>query len=411
MQSDNILIISAYWPTHQNSISGIFVVQQVAAFIELGLSITVLLENTFGRPSSPYLSAFELGLPIDKVEIRSVTTFRLPEQLSKSRFSFRLNSLLSGECYRRELNKLIESKCEFAGVILHGGRYTSMSSPKWRDLFTCKVVGVLHGVDPLLMWASTKKYGRGLYSAYANEVDAVVLVGSPLRNYASSLGIPVSKQKVVNNGTILTSKLKVETYLRQSRKVRVVSVSNLTKIKGVDLNLIALAKLANKHPDLCFEYRIVGEGPERGNLERLAKELNIDESVKFLGRLPYERTMLEMSEADIFSLPSWGEAFGIVYLEAMARGKPIIGCYQNGAEDIINDGEQGYLVEPQNIESLSRRLEFLMCNSELRIEMGRRGAKRVKDFTWKANALKMLKLLGFQFLKKGDPNKTYRIGI
>ena len=98
---------------------------------------------------------------------------------------------------------------------------------------------------------------------------------------------------------------------------RILSVSNLIRIKGVDDNLRALGSLYKRNPSIAWEYRIVGDGPCKQELEALSRSLGIAERVLFLGRIGYEETMAEIDACDIFSLPSWGEAFGIVYLEAM----------------------------------------------------------------------------------------------
>ncbi len=238
---------------------------------------------------------------------------------------------------------------------------------------------------------------QALYAGFTESSEAIALVGSPLRKHASSLGVPESKQIVVSNGTDLPSGAGAPSHEADSRtKVRIVSVSNLIELKGIDHNLIALAELSGRSPDLEFEYVIVGDGPEKDKLISLSEELNLSGQVHFLGRLPYLDTMEEISRGDFFSLPSWGEAFGIVYLEAMARGKPVIGCYENGAEDIFEHGKQGFLINPKDTNALSDYLERLIEDPSLRLTMGAAAYMRAQDFTWETNAQKMLELLGFQ---------------
>lgn len=390
--------MSGFWPTQDNSITGVFVVQQVAALARLGVKVTVLLMKTIGRPASPFLTVDELNLPTDKVAVELSVTARLPERLSETLLSLRLNAWLSGLFYSRAIKKLVESGGPFAGCIVHGSRYANMSLPIWRGHAMGKVLGVLHGVDPLLARAIQRSGKRALYAGFAEGSDAIVLVGSPLRKHASVLGVPESKQVVVNNGTDLPSEgsFPHPSHEADSRtKVRIVSVSNLIELKGIDHNLIALADLASRRPDLEFEYVIVGDGPEKNKLINLSEELNLSGQVHFLGRLPYPDTMEEISKSDLFSLPSWGEAFGIVYLEAMARGKPVVGCFENGAEDIFEHGKHGFLINPKDIHGLSEYLEQLISGSHLRVSMGTAGQMRAQDFTWENNARKMMELLGF----------------
>jgi glycosyltransferase involved in cell wall biosynthesis len=98
-----------------------------------------------------------------------------------------------------------------------------------------------------------------------------------------------------------------------------------------------------------------------------------------------------MDGCDVFSLPSWQEGFGIVYLEAMALGKPVIGCKGEGIEDFVVDGETGLLVEPKNPDQLADAMEFLICNPEKARTMGENARQFVlQNYTWEKNAEKMI---------------------
>jgi glycosyltransferase involved in cell wall biosynthesis len=100
-----------------------------------------------------------------------------------------------------------------------------------------------------------------------------------------------------------------------------------------------------------------------------------------------------MSICDLFVMPSWDEGFGIVYLEAMAHGKPVIACRGQGIEDVIVDGETGLLVEPKDLESLKEAMIRLLTDRRLAEDMGRKGRQVVlSDFTWEKSAQKLLKV-------------------
>ncbi len=140
----------------------------------------------------------------------------------------------------------------------------------------------------------------------------------------------------------------------------ILSVSSLIKRKAIDFNLQAIAKLKRKYPKI--KYLIIGKGEEKRNLEKLVKDLNLQGTVRFLGQLSHHKVMEYMSICDIFCLPSWDEAFGIVYAEAMANGKLVIGCYGEGCEDFIQNGETGVLVKPRDVNSLVEGIDFLLSN-------------------------------------------------
>ena len=133
-------------------------------------------------------------------------------------------------------------------------------------------------------------------------------------------------------------------------------------------------------------YTVVGDGPERSRLEDLARRLGIADRVTFAGRLEHHEVVREVARADIFCLPSWREAFGVVYVEAMACGKPVIGCRSQGAEDIISPGQDGILVEPRDVASLASALGQLLEDPELRQRMGEAARRRSRAFSWDRTA-------------------------
>ena len=110
--------------------------------------------------------------------------------------------------------------------------------------------------------------------------------------------------------------------------------------------------------------------------------------------------MQYLSICDVFSLPSWEEGFGVVYLEAMAYGKPVIACKNQGISDVVTDGETGLLVEPKDINTLINAIDFLLSNPEEAQKIGEKGRKLVlENYTWEKNAQKTIKIynevLGF----------------
>ena len=105
-----------------------------------------------------------------------------------------------------------------------------------------------------------------------------------------------------------------------------------------------------------------------------------------MGRLSHKEVMKYIAEADIFSLPSWNEAFGVVYIEAMAHGKPVIGCQGEGIEDFVEHGKTGLLVKPKDVDSLAKAMDYLLSNPDEARPMGKRARKLVlENYTWKKN--------------------------
>ena len=139
--------------------------------------------------------------------------------------------------------------------------------------------------------------------------------------------------------------------------------------------LRAAAFLRARIPEL--EVRIVGAGPEGSRLRRLCRELRLDENVRWLGDVASAQLAAEYNRADVFCLPSVQEGFGIVFLEAMAAGKPIIAVRASAVPEVVRNG---LLVEPESADALADAIEKLYGDSQLRTVLAEHGRRDVKSF-------------------------------
>ena len=161
---------------------------------------------------------------------------------------------------------------------------------------------------------------------------------------------------------------------------------------GMDTLISALPRLLHEWTDL--QLVAVGEGDDRGWLEQLADGCGVRRHVHFFSGLSYAELAACYSACEIFALPSRGEGFGLVYLEAMARGKPVIGGAHGGAPEVIDDGRTGYLVHHGDAPQLATSIETLLADPELAREMGKRGRERVnRDFKFSVFAKSFKKIL------------------
>ncbi len=161
------------------------------------------------------------------------------------------------------------------------------------------------------------------------------------------------------------------------------------RYKGVDTLIVALACLLPRWPDL--QLVVAGVGEDLTWFQQIADECDVRGHVHFLKGLSYSELAACYSKCEIFAMPSRGEGFGLVYLEAMAFGKPVIGGIHGGAPEVISDGKTGYLVRHGDANHLATSLQTLLANPELGREMGARGRERVeKEFHFEtfANSLK-----------------------
>jgi glycosyltransferase involved in cell wall biosynthesis len=149
------------------------------------------------------------------------------------------------------------------------------------------------------------------------------------------------------------------------------------RYKGMDTLITALPRLLPRWPEL--QLAAVGEGDDRAWLEDLAEETGVQRHVHFLSGLSDAELAACYAHCEMFALPSRGEGFGLVYLEAMACGKPVIGGAHGGAPEVIEDGKTGYLVPHGDAVQLATAIETLLADPALEKEMGRRGKQRVEN--------------------------------
>jgi glycosyltransferase involved in cell wall biosynthesis len=166
----------------------------------------------------------------------------------------------------------------------------------------------------------------------------------------------------------------------QSHPPVILSVGNLIPIKGHDLLLRAFAIVKRQFPELRCE--IIGDGPQRASLQRLASELGIVNSVHFLGRRSRAEVADAMRRCSVFALPSRYEGLGCVYLEAMATARAVIACQGQGIEEIIEHNRNGWLVPAGGLPELAAGLAQILADIPLRDRLGRNARQTVlQEFT------------------------------
>jgi len=148
------------------------------------------------------------------------------------------------------------------------------------------------------------------------------------------------------------------------------------RYKGLDHLIQALPELQRQVRNVYLV--AVGDGDDRPRLEALARETGVADSVIFLRGLSRPDLVACFARCDVFALPSAGEGFGYVFVEAMALGKPTIGGAHGGTPDIIQDGDTGYLVTHGDVARLATVIGKLLQDDSLRTAMGRRAAQHVR---------------------------------
>jgi glycosyltransferase involved in cell wall biosynthesis len=179
--------------------------------------------------------------------------------------------------------------------------------------------------------------------------------------------------------------------LREEGPPRVLTVAHLYPRKGVDVLLRAFAAVPR---DAVL--RIVGTGPERGRLDHLSHTLGLSERVHFLDHLPFAALAAEYRNAMIFALPTEQEGFGIVFLEAMASGLPIVATRVAAVPEVVADGVTALLASPGDEATLAQLLITLLDDAALRERLGNAGRSHVARFAAPVVARQFLAVIGIE---------------
>ncbi len=165
------------------------------------------------------------------------------------------------------------------------------------------------------------------------------------------------------------------------RKSVILTVARLVERKGIDMVIRAMPRVLEAIPDAV--YLVIGTGPYRGKLERLARESGLEGRVVFVGHVPDEELPCYYSACDLFVLLSRTltdkgeiEGFGIVFLEAGACGKPVIAGRGGGTSEAVEDGVTGLLVDPLDVNEIAQAIVEVLQDEELARRLGENGRKR-----------------------------------
>jgi len=239
-----------------------------------------------------------------------------------------------------------------------------------------------------LAWLLPRIY-RGAAAIIANSHHTKILL--------QNLGVEASKIHIIHPGvhiqSFCTSSEAVQ-LIRQKHHLGaapvLLTVGRMQRRKGQDMVIQALPRIRQKMPHV--KYVMVGTGEELASLSTLTQELGVQDSVVFAGGVPDQELAAYYAACDVFIMPNRQiggdiEGFGIVYLEAGAAGKPVIGGKSGGTDDAIVDGVTGIRIDGNNRVEIADAVIDLLSTPERAKAMGACGRRRVEnEFTWDAVA-------------------------
>ncbi len=246
-----------------------------------------------------------------------------------------------------------------------------------------KYVVTFHGSDLRL--------SKTLSRLAASRSSANISVSSWIKEELNSLGI--NANRVIPGGVDpnifrdLPSREEAKEMLGLDGHV-VLSVGTFTHAKGFDMIPI-IASIVNK--EISVKFILVGDGPLLSELRREVSLLGLDNKIRFVGKKPLHETALYYRAADSLLHPARYEGYGLVALESLAAGTPVIATNTGGLRDVVRDRIDGFLVQRDPYEFASKIL-ILLENKDIRNEMGEKGRKRALKRTWRHVAEEYMEL-------------------
>ncbi|MDD5749188.1 MAG: glycosyltransferase family 4 protein [Patescibacteria group bacterium] len=217
---------------------------------------------------------------------------------------------------------------------------------------------------------------RFFWKSIHKSPDRITAISSFLADRARRLGVADEKIQLIPNGVDFS---KVPQGIIQEKN-KVVCLARLSWEKGLDYLVKAWPGVISQVPEAKLV--LVGEGDKRKEIEDLIKELNIAGSVELKGALPHQEALEQLASAEVFICPSLAEGLGIVFIEAQACGAPVIGTRVGGIPDVIQDNENGLLVEAKNSEQITEAIVKLLKDEELRKQLSARASVSVRKYDW-----------------------------
>jgi phosphatidylinositol alpha-1,6-mannosyltransferase len=254
-----------------------------------------------------------------------------------------------------------------------------------------------------LLRPALKRLLRPLQVRVIGAADRVLAVSAFTQRALVEGGVAKAKTAVILNGVDLAElegapwDPDITSEFGLQGKPVILTVSRLDIHKGHDTVIRALPAVLEKVPDAV--YVVVGEGPMRPRLEEMSRACGVSGSVVFAGYIPRTQTLALFRTCSVFVMVSRiergsAEGFGIVFLEAGAFSKPVIGGRSGGIPDAVADGESGILVDPRDPAEVAGAICRVLTDPDLASRLGSAGYRRVKsEFRWEHTVRKILESL------------------
>ena len=238
-----------------------------------------------------------------------------------------------------------------------------------------RIVTTFHGYDMRLA-----ENREDIYKELFQKGDLFIAI-SPY-NYKMLVDLGADEKKIVYHPVgIDLERFSPDRKITEDKRInhfRFVTVARLVKEKGLVYGIKAIKRVCKAQPDISLEYNIIGDGELKKELNDLIHSLHLEKTVRLLGARNQGEIISILKNSHIFILPSVAEALPVVLMEAHALELPIIATDVGSVDQIVLDGESGYIVKKEDDEALANRISLFLKKPEKLKEMGRKGRKRIE---------------------------------
>jgi teichuronic acid biosynthesis glycosyltransferase TuaC len=360
----HVLTLTPFFPSDQNEVSGCFIAEPIERLEQFGVDSSVIAVSPIYYPRKH---------PTSTAAAEWVRYPQVPGNLGLSSAGKLLYACLLGRV--RKLHDARAIDVIHAHAALPCGHAAALLSKRLNIPF----VITLHGLDVF-----NTCFLRGRPAAWRRKVSVdvyraartVICISGKVQEILKTATPDQTCSTVVYNGV---NPSLFSPNLAEVGKFdpEILIVGNLLRSKGHELVLRALGNLRASFPRL--RCRIIGEGPDRAQFEALARDLGLGRQVQFVGRQSRSEVAEAMRRCSVFVLPSGNEGLGCVYLEAMACGKPVIGCRGQGIEELIEHGKNGWLIPVEGLAELVEGFHALLGSPELCARIGTAARQTILD--------------------------------
>ena len=269
--------------------------------------------------------------------------------------------------------------------------------------FTAKVHSLLRRTPIIITWYEIwRDYWfeylgkKGIFGYLIEKItlklpDLIIANSEKIKDDLTSVGVDANKIKVSPNGIDYQW---ISEISPKNEELDILYAGRLIEHKNVDVLIKAINIVRKEIPDI--KCGVIGDGPERERLERLSKDLGLENNVKFFGFLEKSEDVLAyMKSSKVFALPSMREGSPVTAVEANACGLPVITVDHpnNGTVSLIKEGENGFICE-LNEESMAEKIVLLLADESLRSQMSKRSVEHAKRYDWNVITRDLEKIYG-----------------